>query len=70
MSNSFVACSGLISMYAVSEANKTSMWGGRPPTSDEADQLAKCFTSEWEKALNHMLQHWSGSPTWVDKIRE
>ncbi|KAH8886327.1 hypothetical protein GQ53DRAFT_727676 [Thozetella sp. PMI_491] len=55
---------GLVAEYANSEASKPYMWGGRQPEADEADQLAKCFEYEWEKAIDKMLRHWDGTPTW------
>lgn len=54
----------LIGLVAASEAVKPEMWGGRLPEPDEAEQLAACFRYEWDLAVQNMLRHWSGSPTW------
>ena len=56
--------SNLIPYYAASEAARPEMWGGRLPSEEEADQLAACFTYEWEMALQNMLRHWQVAPTW------
>lgn len=56
--------SDLIATFAASEAAQPEMWGGRNPTSDEAQQLAACFQYEWEMAVQNLLRHWHTSPTW------
>ncbi|KAI0475743.1 hypothetical protein GGR56DRAFT_674273 [Xylariaceae sp. FL0804] len=50
---------GLLSAFAQSEAWRREMWGGRDPTEDEADQLARCFEYEWIQAVTNMLRHWA-----------
>ncbi|KAL3418804.1 hypothetical protein PVAG01_09025 [Phlyctema vagabunda] len=54
---------GLIDAYAASEASKPEMWGGRLPETQEADQLAACFSWEWNEATEQMLRHWDTPPT-------
>jgi len=53
----------MIEAYAVSEAQKPEMWGGRDPSAEEAQQLADCFAYEWNEALRQMLRHWATPPT-------
>ena len=43
---------------------KQEMWGGRDPTQEEAEQLARCFEHEWTTAVDTMLRHWNTPPTW------
>ncbi|KAF3765197.1 hypothetical protein M406DRAFT_340650 [Cryphonectria parasitica EP155] len=54
----------LVSTYSVLEASRLEMWGGRAPTAEEVDQLARCFEYEWNSAVATMLRHWSVTPTW------
>lgn len=56
--------SGLITCFAVVEAQKPEMWAGRRPSSDEMAQLAACFEAEWGYAVNTMLRTWTVPPTW------
>lgn len=56
--------SGLITCFAVVEAQKPEMWGGRRPSSDEMAQLATCFEAEWGYAVHIMLGNWTVPPTW------
>ncbi|TAQ89662.1 hypothetical protein B7494_g2036 [Chlorociboria aeruginascens] len=53
----------LIDSYSQSEASKPEMWGGRTPEPEEAQQLAACFSYEWNEALEQMLRHWETPPT-------
>jgi hypothetical protein len=53
----------MIQTYASTEAANPIMWGGRVPEAEEADQLAQCFTYEWDGAVGHMLRHWETPPT-------
>ncbi|KAI1334675.1 hypothetical protein F5Y15DRAFT_420606 [Xylariaceae sp. FL0016] len=55
---------GLIATYAQSESWRKEMWGGRDPSREEADQLARCFEYEWTRAVDKMLRHWPQAPTW------
>ena len=50
--------------YALAEAWRPEMWGGRSPSENEAAQLAQCFEYEWTQAIDHMLRHWATPPTW------
>ncbi|KAG9245530.1 hypothetical protein BJ878DRAFT_533844 [Calycina marina] len=52
----------LIEGYAVTEAKKPEMWGGRVPQPEETKQLADCFAWEWNEALEQMLRHWETPP--------
>ncbi|OIW31441.1 hypothetical protein CONLIGDRAFT_318458 [Coniochaeta ligniaria NRRL 30616] len=54
----------LIPLYAASEAARLEMWDGREPEQSEVDQLAACFEYEWNMAVQNMLRHWHGTPTW------
>ena len=56
--------SGLIGVFAAAEARKGEMWGGTEPTAESVVQLAACFEVEWTSAVDTMLRHWSGPPTW------
>ncbi|KAB5517389.1 hypothetical protein GE09DRAFT_1208589 [Coniochaeta sp. 2T2.1] len=54
----------LIPMYAAAEAARPEMWGDRDPEQGEVDQLAAVFEYEWSMAVQTMLRHWHGTPTW------
>jgi hypothetical protein len=54
----------LVPGYALVEAMKPEMWGGRMPTDDESAILATRFESEWTAGVNTMLRHWTVPPTW------
>ncbi|KAL2753995.1 hypothetical protein ACRALDRAFT_1069913 [Sodiomyces alcalophilus JCM 7366] len=54
----------LIPGYAVLEANKPEMWGGRIPSPEEAQQLRMLFEDHWTRAVDRMLRHWTSPPTW------
>ncbi|KAK1754152.1 hypothetical protein QBC47DRAFT_39181 [Echria macrotheca] len=54
----------LIARFALSEASRPEMWGGRQPTDEEKQKLAACFQSKWEMAVKQMLRHWQVTPTW------
>lgn len=54
----------LIAGYAVVEATRPGMWGGREPTDDEAAMLCEAFVGEWTAAVDTMLRHWAVEPTW------
>lgn len=53
---------GLILSCAQSESQKPEMWGGRHPSPEEAEQLARCFVYEWTQAIDVMLRHWRVAP--------
>lgn len=54
----------LIPGYALVEAMKPEMWGGRMPSEEESAMLAARFESEWTAGVDTMLRHWTVSPTW------
>ncbi|RDL36557.1 Uncharacterized protein BP5553_05909 [Venustampulla echinocandica] len=53
----------MIESYSTREAAAPDMWGGRVPDTDEAQQLAACFSWEWNEALSQLLRHWEAPPT-------
>ncbi|GAW26670.1 hypothetical protein SAMD00023353_4200850 [Rosellinia necatrix] len=55
---------GLVLTCAQAESEKPEMWGGREPSAEEAEQLARCFVYEWSQAIDVMLRHWHATPTW------
>ncbi|PGH34156.1 hypothetical protein GX50_03025 [[Emmonsia] crescens] len=56
----------LIPKHARDIAANPAMWGGRPPTTTEIEQLSDACTAEWTMAAEQMLRHWEHPPIKLD----